>query len=231
MIVLPVVGISVLLKIINVMDIYWYGQSFFKIKGKTATVVVDPFDPDSVGLKFPKDTLSQLALVTHQHHDHNNTKALEGDPLVITGPGEYEKAGVSVLGVGAYHDTVEGVERGKDTLYIITIDGINIAHLGDLGHVLTEEQLAQIDSVDILMIPVGSVFTINAEDAAKVVAQLEPKVVIPMHYKIEGLKPGLEGVELFLKEMGAENIQPQPKLTITKDKLPEETMVVLLSKS
>lgn len=212
------------------MDINWYGQAMFKIKGKMATLVIDPFDPDFTGLKFPKGIDAQVVLITHQHQDHNNAKAIDGSPLIVTGPGEYEKAGISISGVAAYHDDVLGAERGLNTIYHILIDGINIVHLGDLGHVLTEEQSSQIDIADILMIPVGSVYTIDAEAAAKVVAQFEPKIVIPMHYKIPGLKFELEGIESFLKEMGAENVEAVSKLSITKEKLPDETTVVVLSK-
>lgn len=216
---------------IEPMDINWFGQSCFRLKGKTASVVIDPFDPDKTGLKFPKDLEAQVVLSTHSHTDHSNTAGVGGNPLVISGPGEYEIAGVSVVGVGAYHDNKEGAERGKNTLYHILMDGINIVHLGDLGHLLSEEQLAQIDNTDILFVPVGGNYTIDAEIAAKVVAQMEPRIVIPMHYQILGLKAEVEGVQPFLKEMGAENVSPISKLTITKDKLPEETAVILLSKS
>lgn len=213
------------------MDINWYGQSMFKIKGKSTTVVVDPFSPEFIGLKFPKGIDANVVLVTHHHQDHNNAFAIEGNPLVISGPGEYEKAGVSVTGVSAFHDEEQGAKRGKNTIYHFLIDGVNIVHVGDLGHVLTEEQLSQIDQADILMIPVGGVYTLNTEEAAKVVAQFEPKIVIPMHYKIPGLTAEIEGAEAFLREMGAENIEPVAKLSVTKDKLPEETTIVLLSKS
>ncbi len=213
------------------MDINWYGQACFKIKGKNASVVIDPFDPEFTGLKSPKDLEADVVLSTHNHGDHNNTGAVSGNPLVITGAGEYEKQGVSINGVSVFHDNSEGSERGVNTVFHILIDGVNIVHLGDLGHILTDEQTSQIDACDILMIPVGSVYTIDAEAAAKVVAQLEPRIVIPMHYKIDGLKFELEGVEAFLKEMGAETVSPLPKLSITKDKLPEETMVIVLAKA
>ncbi len=112
------------------------------------------------------------------------------------------------------------------------IDGLNIVHLGDFGQSeISETQLTQIGEVDILLVPVGSVYTIDSKTAAKIVSQLEPKIIIPMHYKIEGLKFELDGVEGFLKEMGAEGVIPVPKLSITKDKLPEEPQVVVLSKS
>lgn len=214
------------------MDINWYGQSCFRIKGKSATVAADPFTPEATGLKFPKELEAQVVLLSHQHTDHNNAEPVKGDPLIISGPGEYEVSGINIVGVGSFHDNVQGAERGKNTLYHFQIDGINVLHLGDLGHELTEEQLSQLPGdTDILMVPVGGVYTIDAEVAAKVVAQIEPKIVIPMHFKLPELKADLQGVEPFLKEMGAESAQPQPKLTITKDKLPEETQVVLLSKS
>lgn len=213
------------------MDINWFGQSCFKIKGKTASVIIDPFDPEFTGLKLPKNLDAQIVLSTHNHKDHNNTEAVEGDPLIITGPGEYEKAGVSIIGISTFHDKVLGTERGSNTAYHILIDGINIVHLGDLGHILTEDQSSQIDATDILMVPIGNKYSLDAEDAAKVVAQLEPKIVIPMHYKIEGLKFELSGVDVFLKEMGTENTEPQPKLSVTRDKLPETTTVVVLSKN
>ncbi len=210
------------------MDITWFGQSCFKIKGKTTTVITDPYD-SSIGLKLPKDMEAQIVLSTHDHRDHNNVLAVTGEPLVITGPGEYEKMGVTILGIPTFHDNTGGSERGSNTIYYFQIDGINFVHLGDLGHVLTEGQMEQIDDVDILMVPVGSVYTIDGKKAAETVSELEPKIVLPMHYKIPGLEIKLEGPELFLKEMGAENATPQPKLAITRDKLPEETTVVLLS--
>lgn len=212
------------------MDIYWYGQSLFKLKGKNATVVVDPYNPE-IGLKVPKDLGCNAVLVTHSHPDHNNTEAVSGSPLVVAGPGEYEVAGVTISGTPSFHDNSEGSERGANTIYNISIDGISVVHLGDLGHLLTEEQVSEIGAVDILLVPVGSIYTIDAATAAKVVRQLEPKIVIPMHYKIPDLKADLEPLENFLKEMGAESAQPQPKLTITRDKLPEETQVMVLSKS
>ncbi len=203
----------------------------FRLKGKTANIIIDPYNPELVGLKLPKDLEANVVLTTHAHPDHNNIAAVSGNPLVIAGPGEYEISGVSVVGVSSFHDSSEGAQRGQNTIYNILIDGINVVHLGDLGHLLSEEQLSQIDNTDILLVPVGGNYTIDAEIAAKVVAQVEPRIVIPMHYGLPGTKVEILGPEPFLKEMGAENVTPVPKLSITKDKLPEETAVVLLSKS
>lgn len=217
------------------MDIYWLGQACFKLKGKNATVVIDPYDPDFTGLKLPKDLQADVVLTTHGHNDHNNVSAISGPsgetPPAFKDPGEYEVAGAVVTAISSFHDNKEGSERGKNIIFHLLLDNLNIVHLGDLGQSkLTEEQVAQIGETDILLVPVGSVYTIDAKAASEIMAQLEPKIIIPMHYKIEGLKFELEGVENFLKEMGAEGVLPQPKLFITKEKLPEEPQVVVLSK-
>jgi L-ascorbate metabolism protein UlaG (beta-lactamase superfamily) len=218
------------------MDIWWGGQSLFKIKGKHASVVIDPFDSEFTGLKLPKDLVADVVLVSHEHKDHNNSQAATTPggvfPMSFTRPGEYEIAGAVTTAIDSFHDNKNGEERGRNTIFHLMLDGLNIVHLGDLGQLeLTEDQVAKIGAVDILLVPVGSVYTIDAKAAASIVSQLEPRIIIPMHYKIEGLKFELEGVEGFLKEMGAESVVAQPKLSITKDKLPEEPSVVLLSKS
>lgn len=212
------------------MDIYWHGQAFFRLKGKTATVAIDPFDPEFTGLKLPKDTQADVVLKTHEHKDHSNFAAIAGDPIQISGPGDYEVKGVAIVGVGVYHDSVSGQERGKNTIYNVEIDRLNIVHLGDLGHKLSDQQIQEIGSVDILLIPVGGKFTIDGKLAAEVAADLEPRVIIPMHYLLPGLKFELGTADAFLKEMGKEEGEVLSKLTITKDKLPDEPQVVVLSK-
>lgn len=218
------------------MDIYWLGQACFKLKGKRATVILDPYKGEFTGLKLPKDLSADIGLSSHNHDDHNNTDAITsptgGKPMVFKDPGEYEVAGVVITGINSFHDNSNGSERGKNIIFHLIFDGLNIVHLGDLGQSeLSEQQITQIGEVDILLIPVGSIYTIDGKKATLIVSQLEPKIIIPMHYKIEGLKFELEGVEGFLKEMGAEAAVPQPKLSITKEKLPEEPQVVVLSKS
>ncbi|MBI2334874.1 MBL fold metallo-hydrolase, partial [Candidatus Daviesbacteria bacterium] len=183
------------------MDIYWYGQACFKLKGKFATVIIDPFDPDFTGLKLPKDLSADVFLSTHDHQDHNHV----GEGMVFKQSGEYEVKGVVITGISSFHDNSEGSERGRNIIFHLLMDNLNIVHLGDLGQArLTEQQLAQIGETDILLVPVGGVYTVDAKQASEIVAQLEPKIIIPMHYKIEGLKFELDGVDKFLKEMGAE---------------------------
>ena len=218
------------------MEIVYLGHSSFLLRGKSARVVCDPFDSSMVGLKFPKVEAS-LVTISHGHGDHNFTSSVAGvegkDPFIINGPGEYEVGGVSVFGIGTFHDASGGSERGKNTVYVIEVDGVKICHLGDLGHKLSDEQVRAVGEVDVLLVPVGGFYTIDAKTASEVVAQLEPRIVIPMHYKVSGLIENLGGkistAEEFLKEMGAGSLEPQPKLVVTKDKLPDQVQVVLLS--
>lgn len=218
------------------MDIYWFGQACFKLKGKNASVVIDPYDPDFTGLKLLRDLSADITLVTHGHQDHNFTSVVTAssgaEPIVFDKPGEYEVAGAVITGISSFHDNSAGSERGANTIFHLLFDNLDIVHLGDLGQSkLTEDQVAQIGQTDILLVPVGSVYTIDAKAASEIVSQLEPKIIIPMHYKIDGLKFELEEVDGFLKEMGAENVVVQPKLSITQEKLPEEPQVVVLSKN
>lgn len=220
------------------MDIYWGGQALIKLKGKNTTVVIDPYEPDFTGLKLPKDLAADMVLISHGHNDHNNAKVIDstpsgnGKPMVFERCGEYEVAGVVASGISSFHDEKNGLERGSNIIFHLMFDGLNLVHLGDLGQSqLTEDQIAQIGNADILFVPVGGTYTIDAKAATEIVSQMEPKIIIPIHYKIEGLKFELDGVEGFLKEMGAEGVVTQPKLSISKEKLPEEPQVVVLSKS
>lgn len=210
--------------------IYWAGQSCFQIsvsnsKDHSADIVIDPFD-ESVGLKVP-NLSADIALITHNHHDHNNVKSLkptgQGEPFLISGPGEYEAKGVFVQGISSFHDDKEGKERGQNTIYVFEAENIRFCHLGDLGQKqLTDEQLEKIDSIDILMIPVGGEYTISSAEAPKIIGQIEPKIVIPMHYDLPKLKIKLDGVDKFLKSMGKQSIVPQDKLIIKSSALPKE---------
>lgn len=211
------------------MVITWYGQSCFKIQSGETVIFTDPFDK-SIGLTPPRG-LAHIITVSHRHFDHANVESLSGEPLVIDGPGEYETKGVSVKGVFSFHDNKEGKERGENTIFIIEVEGIKICHLGDLGQKkLTDEQLEQIDEADILMIPVGGEATIDGEEAAEIINQIEPRIVIPMHYKIPGLDMKFAGVDDFLKEMGVGKKETVDKLTLKKKDLPQEDMEVVVMK-
>lgn len=210
------------------MEILPLGHASFKLRGKLATVVTDPFDEKETGMKFPKHTEAEILTISHDHADHNAISQVGGNPFVVMGAGEYEIKGVSIIGVTSFHDDTSGSERGRNTMYRIEIDGIRILHLGDLGHVLSSAQVDQVDGIDVLFIPVGGVYTIDAEKAAQVISDLEPRIVIPMHYGTETSNKNLAPVSVFLKQMGKESVVPVPKLTVSRDKLPAEMQVVVL---
>jgi len=208
------------------MDIDWSGHSCFRIRGRQAAVVTDPYPPD-LGYSLGKPT-ADIVTVSHQHPSHSYVQGVGGEPKLVTRPGEYEISGVLIIGIPTFHDAEGGGKRGKNTVYLMEIDGMTICHLGDLGHVLTAEQVEEIDDVDVLLLPVGGVSTINAPMAAEVIRQIEPKVVVPMHYKTPALNRELGTVEKFLKEMGIERMNSQPKLSLTPSSLPISTQVFLL---
>lgn len=209
------------------MEITWLGLSCFRIRGSQAVIITDPVPPDS-GYALVKQT-ADIVTVSHKHPSHSYTAGVSGQPRIVSGPGEYEIAGVLMLGLTTYHDAVKGQTRGKNTIYLMEIDGIAVCHLGDIGHVLTDEHLEQMGKIDILMLPVGGVSTINAAMAAEIVRKVEPKVVIPMHYKTLLTSRELDPLENFLKEMGQGQIETRPKLSITKNNLPLTMQVVVLN--
>jgi L-ascorbate metabolism protein UlaG (beta-lactamase superfamily) len=210
------------------MVITWYGQSCFKIQSGETVLFTDPFDK-SIGLTPPRGQVN-IVTISHHHYDHDNLEALAAaNPFVIDGPGEYEVKGVNVTGILTFHDAEEGKKRGTNTAYIIEMEGIKICHLGDFGqNKLNDDQLEAMNGVDILMIPVGGIYTLDGEEAAHIIHEIEPKIVIPMHYKIPGLSIKLDGVDLFLKEIGSKG-QPTDRLTLKKKDLVEgETQVAVM---
>ncbi len=208
------------------MDITWLGHSCFRLKGSHATVITDPYSA-GLGYSLGKPT-ARIVTISHEHPGHCYSDGVGGQPKVVSRPGEYEINDVLLIGIATFHDGEGGKKRGKNTVYLMEIDEIAVCHLGDLGHVLNNSQIEAIGNVDVLLLPVGGVSTINAPMAAEVVRQLEPKVVIPMHYKTPALNRELEPVDRFLKEIGAKQVTSQPKLSVTKSNLPLTSQVFLL---
>jgi L-ascorbate metabolism protein UlaG (beta-lactamase superfamily) len=187
-------------------------------------------DPYGEGLGYAVPTLrADIVTISHEHSDHCNQDAVRGRSYkLICGPGEYEIGGVFVTGVTTYHDDKDGKERGKNVIYMVDFGDVNFLHLGDLGHVPTESQIGDFGDVDVLFAPVGGGPTINASQASEVVSMIEPRVVIPMHYKTDLFEHDLDSVEKFLKAMGTDEMEPLEFLRVNKSSLPEETQVVLL---
>lgn len=213
------------------MEIKYLGHASFLIKGKTTSVVADPFDPKMTGLKFPKVS-ADIVTVSHDHPDHNQSKLVEGSPFVIASPGEYEKQGVRIFGAGVFHDKKQGAERGRNTLFKIEIDGVSVLHCGDLGHVLSEELLEELGKIDILLIPTGGVYTIDARDACAIVRKIEPAIVIPMHYQNPLLNQKVFGALApptdFIQAMGVAMPEGLKKLTVKAEELGDGMKVVIL---
>ncbi|HVS50577.1 MAG TPA: MBL fold metallo-hydrolase [Candidatus Dormibacteraeota bacterium] len=207
------------------MDVTWLGHGCFRLRGRGAAAVTDPYPP-SIGLKLQRLD-ANLVTVSHEHENHNYTQIMR-DAYEIRGPGEYEVAGVSVIGVPTYHDAEKGAKHGRNTIYLIEIDDVRVCHLGDLGHPLDDSEAEAISSPDILLVPVGGRTTINAAQAAGVVRQLEPRYVVPMHYAIPGLKLELDPLDRFLKEMSVGPSEPQPKLSVQASSGEYDTKVVVL---
>ena len=208
------------------MEISWLGHSCFQLRGKNATLITDPFSPQ-LGLSLGKIS-APIVTISHDHSGHNFAAGVGGNPRVVHGPGEYEISDVLITGVASYHDTKRGQERGRNTIYVIHMDDLIICHLGDLGHILQEEQLEEVADADILLIPIGGQNTINAAQAAEVISQVEPRIIIPMHYRLS-TGDAANPLDKFCREMGVEAINTQPKLLVTRSTLPAETQVVILS--
>lgn len=209
--------------------IIWHGHACFEIKNHV-TVVVDPHDGTSIGIK-PPSAKADLVLISHKHFDHANglTFVKKNGTIIIDKPGNYEVKGVKVLGIPTYHDESKGTKRGLNTVYLLDFDGVRFCHLGDLGHVLSEDQARILRPVDVLMIPVGGTFTIDARQADEVMNLLSPKIAIPMHYKTPGLNLPIAGVESFIVgKMNVERVQSNT-YKVSKETLPERLKIVVLS--
>ncbi len=211
------------------MNIIWYGHSCFKIQSKDLVLITDPFDK-KIGLKPPIGR-ADIVTVSHQHYDHNNTAVIKDNPFIIDGPGEYEIKEVSIRGILSFHDNRQGAERGINTIFVAEMEGIRICHLGDLGQdSLTGKQLEKIGPVDILMIPVGGVFTIDWKKADSIINQIEPRIIIPMHYKIPGLNLEIDTLDKFASERGASKKEAVSKLSVKKKDLPQEEAETVVMK-
>ncbi|MCL6476999.1 MAG: MBL fold metallo-hydrolase [Peptococcaceae bacterium] len=207
------------------MKIQWLGHACFSISLQDGrTIITDPFD-QSVG--YPQPNLpADIVTVSHQHFDHNAVKTIPGNPAVVHKEGRHSFGEINITGIPSFHDSSGGSERGKNLIFVIEAEGLRICHLGDLGHILDDGQTVQIGNVDILMVPVGGFYTIGPDDAAKVVDQIRPRLVLPMHYKTRYLDFPIVGAEEFLKKYPGHRVERE--LDATPENLPGERQVVLL---
>lgn len=218
------------------MIITWHGLSCFKIQTKNGdretVIVTDPFDA-SAGIKMPRNIAADVITVSHKHPLHANTAEVgplneAKKPLVIDIPGEYEVGGTFVYGIQSVHDQKEGQERGSNIIFRFEAEGMSVGHLGDLGRQLSVEEMEKLENVDILLVPVGGGTTLPLKAMVEIVGELEPRVVIPMHYKLPEIKAPMEGADKFLRELGVGKSEPENKLKISRKDLPSEEMKVII---
>jgi len=211
------------------MKVKWLGHSCFLITSKDGIrIITDPYAVGG-GINYaPIKETADIVVVSHEHGDHNNISAVRGKPEVVKGSGVKIARGIQFRGVATYHDKFQGKQRGTNTAFCFSLDDIKLCHLGDLGHLLTQEQVEEIGAVDMLFIPVGGFFTIDAADASQICDQLAPKVIIPMHFRTPKCIYPIAGVEDFIK--GKKNIREvdSSEVEFERGKLSVATEIELL---
>lgn len=217
------------------MEITYLGHSCFKLKGKSGTVITDPYQK-MVGFSLAS-VGADIVTVSHGHPDHNNLDPIKPagareKPFVISTAGEYEVSGISIFGYPTFHDNTNGSERGSNIIFAIVIDGVTVVHLGDLGHELSDSFIEKLGNVDVLLCPVGGHYTINGKVAVELIQEVEPSYIIPMHYKTDAHDAEqfgmLDTVADFQKSFGV-SVEPVKSLTVNMGTMPEQTTLVVLS--
>jgi L-ascorbate metabolism protein UlaG (beta-lactamase superfamily) len=210
--------------------IRWHGHACFEIADEDGlTVVTDPHDGKAIGIKCPVVS-ADIVLMSHDHFDHNCVRVVGGDKEIVTGSGDMSTKGLSIKGVHSYHDEAKGKKRGESIMFKFELDGIKLCHLGDLGEQLDQTQVDELGEIDILFIPVGGTFTVDADGAWDVINTLNPKVIIPMHFRVGGLSLSIAPVDGFLAKASPDQIfKVGNEIELTKDDLPEKKIVWVFS--
>lgn len=211
------------------MWVRWHGHACFELRD-SSTVIMDPHDGKSIGIPVPS-LRGDVILVSHDHFDHNCVRMVKGQNIsVIREPIMTVERGVRIQGFETFHDTNSGSKRGNNIVFKLELDGISFCHLGDLGHMLSQEYISQMSPVDVLFVPVGNIFTLDVKTAASLVKAINPKVAVPMHYRIGGLSLSIRPVDDFLKGFSAESIvRVGNEVELKQEDLPEETEIWVFS--
>ncbi len=207
-------------------EITWLGHACFRLKAKDAVIITDPYDR-SLGLGTHGQR-ADVVTISHNSAHHNALSSVKGEPFMLDGPGEYEARGISIEGVWSFADDQNGKLRGRNTIFLFHLEDLVICHLGALGHTLSSKQQEALGDVDVLLVPVGGHTTLTATKASEVIAQLEPKIVVPMHYSTGRESLTQDTLEAFTKEMGLTEYTPQEKLVIKASDLDDTTRIVVL---
>jgi L-ascorbate metabolism protein UlaG (beta-lactamase superfamily) len=215
------------------MKIQWLGHAAFLLETKDGVrIVMDPYESGAYGGALgygPIDTAADIVTVSHdQHEDHNYTSTVRGDPVITKGPGQDTVKGIEIKRVHTFHDDSQGSERGENYVFCLKAEGMLLCHMGDLGHLLSDEQVAEIGNPDVILLPVGGTFTVGPAEASQVADQLKPRVVIPMHYKTPKCAFPIEEVDAFLEGKSRVKKIGDSTVEILEDSLPAETEIVVL---
>lgn len=222
---------------LSYMEISWLGHACFQLRGKNATLITDPFSPQSGELLQLSKISPSIVTLSHTPPGLPTTLAVGGTPYIVRGPGEYEISDVLITGIADYHDDKNGQQRRRNTIYVIHIDELVVCHLGVLSQALQENQLEEVADADVLLMPIGDYHTITATQAAELISQVEPRIVIPIYSPAPTDNTGGSGtgrdasdvLSKFCREMGMQAINMQPKINVTRTNIATETQVVLLS--
>ena len=211
-----------------IMEIIWRGHSCFQIRSGDTTLITDPFS-DSLGLSLGNPTAT-IVTVSHIHPHHDNWNALSDEPQVIKGPGEYELSNIYIRGIGTPRSGSEE-RREVNTIYMMQIEGVTLCHLGDLNQVPSSRQIEELGQSQILFVPAGGVCTLDIPRVSEVINLIDPKIVIPMHYKTDGVEVELGNLDPLLREMAIREAVPRPRLNVTPSNLPDERRLVVLQRA
>jgi L-ascorbate metabolism protein UlaG (beta-lactamase superfamily) len=214
------------------MKIKWYGHAAFKITtdGNVA-VIIDPYQSGAFGgaLSYGKiDESADIVLTSHDHDDHNYTKDIKGTYKHFNKAGVYHEKGLTIEALPCYHDPSQGKERGNNMIFVIEADGLRLAHMGDLGHTLTQDIVKKMGNIDIVLLPVGGFYTIDADEATKVMRDMNPKITIPMHFKTEKCDFPISGVDVFTSGKKGIKIVNAYEIEVVKEGLPKESEIVVM---
>lgn len=213
------------------MKITWLGHAAFLFETQGLKIVTDPYDPNDHRIGYRPITIPvDIVTVSHDHVDHNYVKDLRGNPEMVKGSGTFEVKGIAFTGIDSHHDAAKGSQRGSNTIFVIEAEGLRLCHAGDLGHTLSGNTIQAIGPIDILLIPVGGAYTVDAAEATKIMEDLDPKLVIPMHFKTEVLDFPISGVDAFLNGKSNVRRQSSSEIEVTEQTLPEKMEIVVLER-
>jgi len=213
------------------MVIRWLGHATFLVETSSGTkIVTDPYEPGAFGAinHAPINVSADIVTVSHEHSDHNNVAGVPGSPVAVRGAGDHTVKDVKFHGVATFHDTSQGSARGANTVFVMEADGLRVCHLGDLGHVLDDAAVRDIGAVDVLLIPVGGTFTLAAAEASRTVENLNPKLVIPMHFQTARCNLPITTVDGFVAGKSNVDRKGTSEITVDTGSLPETTSIVVL---